>query len=138
MLFGAVAAVLVSILFKKLKDNKINLSRVHEILLIVLFGFLVYTIAEKIELSPILALQTNGVCMAQYTFYNLSYQAREESCLITKLLTHTAEGFVFVYVGLTSITYLLDCVSWSFILWQLVILMFCRYVSIFGVCAVME
>ena len=138
MIFGAGVAVVCSMLFKKLKDNDVRLQRVHEVILIVIFGFLVYTLAEKIDLSPILALQTNGICMAQYTFYNISFQAREESCLITKMLTHIAEGFVFVYLGLTSISYLLDAVSWSFILWQVVILLFCRYVSIFGLYYIMS
>ena len=138
MLFGALAAVFCSLIFKKMKDNKIILNRVQEVALIIIFGYFVYTLAEKIDLSPILALQTNGICMAQYTFYNISFQSREESCLMTKLFTHVAEGFIFVYLGLTSITYLSETVSWSFIVWQIVILMFCRFVSIFGLCYIME
>lgn len=138
MLFGAVSAIACSLFFKKLKESNVLLSRVQEISIVIIMGFLVYTLSEKINLSPILALQTNGICMAQYTYYNLSFQSREESSLMTKLFTHVAEGFMFVYLGLTSVTYLAETVSWSFIVWQIVILMFCRYVSIFGLTWIME
>lgn len=138
MLFGVIFACICSLILKKLKDNEVVLHRVQEIIIIIIFGFIVYTLAEKMELSPILALQTNGICMAHYAFYNISFQAREESCLVTKFMTHLAEGFVFVYLGLTSVTYLTETVSWSFILYQLLILLFCRYVSIFGLCFIME
>lgn len=138
MLFGAVISFLCSYLLKLLKEKGVILHRVQEITIIVIFGFLVYTFAEKIELSPILALQTCGICMAQYTFYNISFQAREESCIITKVLTLFAEGFIFVYLGLTSIPYFMDAVSWSFIFWQILILMICRSCSIFGVSFIME
>ncbi len=138
MLFGAVAAILCSILFKKLRDNDVGLSRVQEISIIIIMGFLIYTLSEKINLSPILALQTNGIFMSQYMYYNISFQSREESCLMTKLFTHIAEGFMFVYLGLTSVTYLSETVSWSFILCEIVILIFCRYMSIFGLTWIME
>lgn len=116
----------------------IKLNRIGELIIVVTFGFLVYAIAEKIELSAILALQTNGICTAQYTFYNLNYQSKEESSSITRVITLIAEGFIFVYLGLTSVPYFLSVVSWSFILWEILILMVCRFCSIFGVAFIME
>lgn len=138
MLFGALCSLLCCAALKKLKDIDIKLTRKGELIIIVTFGFLVYAIAEQIELSAILALQTNGICTAQYTFYNLNYQSKEESSSITKVITLIAEGFIFVYLGLTSVPYFLSVVSWSFILWEIVILMACRFMSIFGVAFIME
>lgn len=131
MIFGAFISALCSIGLKKLKEYGVVLARVQEVTIIVIFGFFVYTFAENIELSPILALQTCGIFIAQYAFYNINFQSREESCTITKIITTIAEGFIFVYLGLTSIPYFMDATSWSFIIWQIFILLFCRCSTIF-------
>ena len=42
--------------------------------------------------------------MSHYAFYNISFQAREETSIVTKLMSNIAEGFVFAYLGLTSVS----------------------------------
>ena len=41
--------------------------------------------------------------MSHYAFYNLSFQAKEESSVVSRMLSNIAEVFVFAYLGLTLI-----------------------------------
>lgn len=121
---------------KRLKVLKLN--RVQEVCLIVFFAFITYSFTEIIGLSPIVSLLFTGVFMAQYTFFNLSFQAREESSVVTKMLSTTAEGFVFVYMGLTVFYYFSRAFSMSFFLWEFFILLLSRIIMVFGSCFVLE
>lgn len=121
---------------KRLKVLKLN--RVQEVSLVVFFAFITYSFTEIIGLSPIVSLLFTGVFMAQYTFYNLSFQAREESSVVTKMLSTTAEGFVFVYMGLTVFYYFSKAFSMSFFLWEFFILLLSRIIMVFGSCFVLE
>lgn len=121
---------------KRLKFIKLN--RVQEVCIIVFFAFIAYSLTELLELSPIIALLFSGIFMSHYAFYNLSFQAREESSVVTKMLSVIAEGFVFVYMGLTVFYYFTRAFSLSFVIWEFFILMVSRIVVIFGSSAVIE
>ena len=99
-LLGITGGLLCSFLLKILK--KVHLSRVQETSVIIFFAFLTYLITEMIHFSPIISLLFCGIFMSHYAFYNLSFQAREESSIVSKILSNIAEGFVFTYLGLTS------------------------------------
>lgn len=73
---GLIIGCLGSLTLKHLK--KYNLGRVAECALIVLFAYFSYIITEQLKLSPIIALLFNGIFNSHYSFYNLSFQAREE------------------------------------------------------------
>ncbi len=55
------------------------MGRTQETCIIILFAFISYLSAEQLQLSPIIALLVTGIIMSNYAFYNLSFQAREES-----------------------------------------------------------
>ena len=74
---GSLIGILCSLFLKKLKS--LNLKRTQETCIIILFAFISYTLAEQLKLSPIIALLFTGMIMSHYAFYNLSFQAREES-----------------------------------------------------------
>ena len=90
-----------SLILKSLK--KYSIGRQAECALICLFAYLSYILSEELELSPIIALLFNGIFNSHYSFYNLSFQAREESSILSRVLSALAEAFVFVYLGLTAV-----------------------------------
>jgi len=76
-LFGIAIGVISAYFLKKMKY--FNLNRVQECSIIIFFAFISYTVAELISLSPIISLLITGMFMSHYSFFNLSFQAREES-----------------------------------------------------------
>lgn len=128
-LLGLIIGSLGSLTLKHLK--KYNLGRVAECSLIILFAYFSYIITEQLKLSPIIALLFNGIFNSHYSFYNLSFQAREESSVLSRVLSGLAEAFIFAYLGLTAIHYFMVAFSWSFMLFELVIVVFGRFCSVF-------
>ena len=125
-----------SLILKSLK--KYSIGRQAECALICLFAYLSYILSEELELSPIIALLFNGIFNSHYSFYNLSFQAREESSILSRVLSAIAEAFVFVYLGLTAVHYFQVAFSWSFMLFELCVVMCGRFVSVFGICILMD
>ncbi len=122
--------------FKKIKP--LNINRVQELCLLIFFAFITYSATEFIHKSPIVAILFGGVFMSKYCFYNLSFQAKEESSIMTKMVSTIAEGFVFVYMGLTVFYYFTRAFSLAFVIWEFFILLICRTIMVFGCCAAME
>ena len=106
--------------------------------LICLFAYLSYILSEELELSPIIALLFNGIFNSHYSFYNLSFQAREESSILSRVLSALAEAFVFVYLGLTAVHYFQVAFSWSFMIFELFVVVCGRFVSVYGICILMD
>eukprot|EP00340_Litonotus_pictus_P001766 CAMPEP_0170518370 /NCGR_PEP_ID=MMETSP0209-20121228/4069_1 /TAXON_ID=665100 ORGANISM="Litonotus pictus, Strain P1" /NCGR_SAMPLE_ID=MMETSP0209 /ASSEMBLY_ACC=CAM_ASM_000301 /LENGTH=615 /DNA_ID=CAMNT_0010803899 /DNA_START=153 /DNA_END=2000 /DNA_ORIENTATION=+ len=125
-----------ALFFKKLKVLKIN--RVQELCLLIFFAFFSYSGTELLGKSPIVAILFSGIFMSQYCFYNLSFQAREESSVVTKMLSTIAEGFVFVYMGLTVFYYFTRAFSLAFVIWEFFILLASRTTMVFGSCFILE
>ena len=123
---------------KKFKELDIKLNRMQEISVVLFFAFISYTLAEECGLSPIVSLLFSGLFMSHYAFYNLSFQAREESSVVSRMLSNIAEAFVFVYLGLTLIYHIQQSLSISFIIIELIIVVFGRIVAIFGLCYIMK
>ena len=124
-----------SLCLKKLKAY--NIGRENECALICLFAYLSYILTEQLEMSPIIALLFNGIFNSHYSFYNLSFQAREESSVLSRVLSCIAEAFVFVYLGLTAIHHFTVAFSWSFMIFELLTVVSGRFVSVYGICFLM-
>ena len=125
-----------SLILKSLK--KYSIGRQAECALICLFAYLSYILSEELELSPIIALLFNGIFNSHYSFYNLSFQAREESSILSRVLSALAEAFVFVYLGLTAVHYFQVAFSWSFMIFELIVVVVGRFVSVYGICVLMD
>ena len=128
---GVGGGLLCSFLLKILKQ--VHLSRVQESSLIVFFAFLTYLITEMMHFSPIISLLFCGIFMSHYAFYNLSFQAREESSIVSKILSNIAEGFVFTYLGLTSISISHDSFSFVFIILVFIFVLIGRFLAVYGI-----
>ena len=137
-IIGMVVGILCAYLLKKFKENNINLNRTQEISVIIFFAFISYTLAEEMGLSSIVTLLFCGMFMSNYAFYNLSFQGREESSVVSRMLSNIAEAFVFTYLGLTLITYIQHSLSISFIIIELFVVIFGRIFSIFFLCYLMK
>ena len=133
---GLGMGIIGSLILKSLK--KYSIGRQAECALICLFAYLSYILSEELELSPIIALLFNGIFNSHYSFYNLSFQAREESSILSRVLSAIDEAFVFVYLGLTAVNYFQVAFSWSFMLFELCVVMCGRFVSVFGICILMD
>ena len=133
---GLGMGIIGSLILKSLK--KYSIGRQAECALICLFAYLSYILSEELELSPIIALLFNGIFNSNYSFYNLSFQAREESSILSRVLSALAEAFVFVYLGLTAVHYFQVAFSWSFMLFELCVVICGRFVSVFGICILMD
>jgi NhaP-type Na+/H+ or K+/H+ antiporter len=77
LILGVFMGIICTLFLKKMKYFKLH--RVQEISIIIFFAFFSYTIAETMGLSPIISLLFSAMSMSHYSFYNLSFQAREES-----------------------------------------------------------
>ena len=133
---GLGMGIIGSLILKSLK--KYSIGRQAECALICLFAYLSYILSEELELSPIIALLFNGIFNSNYSFYNLSFQAREESSILSRVLSALSEAFVFVYLGLTAVHYFQVAFSWSFMFFELCVVMCGRFVSVFGICILMD
>lgn len=78
--------------------------------------------------------------MSHYTFYNLSFQAREESAIVSRMMANIAEAFVFTYLGLTMVKTMTStsALSLSFMFWALIFVCTGRVVAIFGLSWLMK
>ena len=123
--------LLCSFLLKILKP--VHLNRVQETSLIIFFAFLTYLITEMMHFSPIISLLFCGIFMSHYAFYNLSFQAREESSIVSKILSNIAEGFVFTYLGLTSISISHGSFSLIFVILVFIFVLIGRFVAVYGI-----
>ena len=128
---GIGGGLLCSFLLKLLR--RVHLNRVQETSLIIFFAFLTYLTTEMMHFSPIIALLFCGIFMSHYAFYNLSFQAREESSIVSKILSNIAEGFVFTYLGLTSISISHDSFCLSFIILVFIFVLIGRFLAVYGI-----
>ena len=133
---GLGMGIISSLILKSLK--KYSIGRQAECALICLFAYLSYILSEELELSPIIALLFTGIFNSHYSFYNLSFQAREESSTLSRVLSALAEAFVFVYLGLTAVHYFQVAFSWSFMIFELCVVVCGRFVSVYGICVLMD
>ena len=133
---GIGGGLLCSFLLKILKP--VHLSRVQETSLIIFFAFLTYLVTEMMHFSPIISLLFCGIFMSHYAFYNLSFQAREESSIVSKILSNIAEGFVFTYLGLTSISISHDSFSLIFIILVFIFVLIGRFVAVYGISLILN
>lgn len=75
---------------------------IHQVTLVMLTGYLAYSLAEAVEVSGILTLFVTAVTLAHYSWHSLSKSAKLSSRLAFVSLSDAAEGFAFAYVGLSS------------------------------------
>jgi len=118
--------------------KKFHMNRVQEISTILLFAFISYILCDWLQLSAMTSLLACGLCMSHYMFYNLNYQTREESSLISLSLNILAEGLIYSSMGMTIVYYTIHSFSLKFVITELILIFFCRIFTIFGQIYILE
>lgn len=126
---GILIGILCSYFLMKMK--KYQLQSVSEISIIIIFAFSSYIIAELSELSAILSLLFCSITLANYAFFNLSYLAREQSCIVVKIMASFCEGFIFAYLGLSFWTMMGKKINLMFQCIQLLNIIFGRMITVY-------
>ena len=130
LIIGIIIGICHSLFLRYMK--KFNLDRVQEISTMLLFGFISYILCNCLNLSGIVSILACGLCMSHYMFYNLQYQTREESALISRVLCLLAEALIFSSLGMNIIYYTYHSFSYKFIIIELILIILCRFFTIFG------
>jgi len=128
-LIGVFIGFLCTIFLKKMK--RFRFDRVQENLVIFFFAFFSYGIPQVLQLSPIISLLFCSIFMSHYAFYNISFQAREESCVVSKVLSNMATAFVYSYLGLTCLSRDAASFNLKFAAIQVAVVAFGRYVTVY-------
>ena len=115
-----------------------HMNRVQEISTILLFAFISYILCDWLQLSAMTSLLACGLCMSHYMFYNLNYQTREESSLISLSLNIIAEGLIYSSMGMNIVYYTIHSFSAKFIVTELILILFFRIFTIFGQIYILE
>lgn len=100
MLIGIFFALLISFGFRKADIAHHSLPMV-EVVLMVLFLFLSYMLAEAASMSGIVSLFFFGVAVSHYNWSNLSVSAQITTAHGFKALAAIAETSLYAYLGLT-------------------------------------
>ena len=118
--------------------KKYHMNRVQEISTILLFAFISYILCDWLQFSAMTSLLACGLTMSHYMFYNLNYQTREESSLISLSLNIIAEGLIYSSMGMTILYYTIHLFSLRFIMVELLLIVICRIFTIFGQIYILE
>jgi hypothetical protein len=103
--------------------------------LVLLFGYLAYTLAEATGVSGILTLFIVAITLAHYSWYSLSNAAKIATRISFAGMSDIAEGFAFSYVGLSLWGFSLSEFDFVFAFYMLAVVMLARMVVIFGLFA---
>mmetsp|Transcript_16447 Transcript_16447/g.14132 ORF Transcript_16447/g.14132 Transcript_16447/m.14132 type:complete len:164 (-) Transcript_16447:362-853(-) len=82
--------------------------------LILLIGYSSYLLAESYHFSGIMSLFSCGLVMSHYTMQNLSDESKKGTVLIFDSFGYIAETFVFIYLGMTIISFDFSTVRYLF------------------------
>ena len=132
-IFSLMIGALVGIFFSRflIYMKKFHLNRVQEISLMLLFAFISYTLCDLFNISPMISLLACGLTMSHYAYYNLNYQTREESALVSVCLNIIAEALVFSSLGMTILYFTYHSFILNFFIYELIIIILCRIFTIF-------
>lgn len=107
ILLGSIAVAIVVGVFASLTFKWTDLYKYPrtEAVLIILFAYQSYLMAESLRLSGIVAILFAGIVMAHYAYKNLSGEAQHASRSIFEALAFLFESFIFIYLGMALFTF---------------------------------
>lgn len=107
ILLGSIAVALVVGVLAALTFKWTDLYKYPrtEAVLIILFAYQSYLMAESLRLSGIVSILFAGIVMAHYAYKNLSGEAQHSSRSIFEALAFLFETFIFIYLGMALFTF---------------------------------
>lgn len=136
-LFIGIAVAFISSLTTK-NFRFLTVKPVIECNIIFCFGYLSYTISERLHFSGIISLLATGILMAKYSWYNLSPQSKQTTSLAFSMVGYAAEAFVFGYLGLTFFSYVTYEWSWGLFIGEIIIVICGRFSGTIGLIKILE
>ncbi|KAG8462276.1 hypothetical protein KFE25_012096 [Diacronema lutheri] len=113
-LIGVLMGMLSSLVMKKADMGHHADALFKEAVMIAVFAWAAYYIAEAYELSGIVAILFCGIVMAKYTRDNLSDEAKALTSRTFKVVALLSETFVFVYLGMAAFAFpIWTNIGWS-------------------------
>ncbi len=101
--------------------------------LVLLFGYLSYTVGEAVGVSGILTLFVAAITLAHYSWYSLSNAAKIATRISFAGMSDIAEGFAFSYVGLSLWGFdLMTEFDFQFAAYMLAVVVFARVFTVLG------
>ncbi|KAL4429123.1 hypothetical protein ABPG74_015151 [Tetrahymena malaccensis] len=112
---GVVIALLATYFTKVFRPLVKDPIKINVFILIV--GYSSYCIGEIVEVSSVIAMLTSGIVMNHYMKYNFEEDGLKSTVVTVGTLSSVAESILFIYLGISSWTYISDksTVSFSFI-----------------------
>ncbi|KAL4472440.1 hypothetical protein ABPG74_018389 [Tetrahymena malaccensis] len=131
---GSIFGALCSLILKHMKF--LNLTVIHEILVVFMCCYLGYCVTSFINLSGLISLLFSGFVFSYYGFHNLSDKAKICANVAFQTISSGAENFLFAYVGFTTFSFYKNAWSFSLIGWIVLILIISRIFQVFFISAI--
>lgn len=109
---------------------------INQTVLLLLFAYLAYTIAESMDVSGILTLFVAAVTQGHYSWHSLSKPAQVAIKINAVGMSDIAEGFAFSYVGLSMWEYVDTGFHINFSLSILFVVVASRLITITSLCII--
>jgi len=105
-----------------------------EFALMLCFVYIPYALAEGIHLSGIMSILFCGICMSQYTHYNLSPVTQITMQQTMRTLSFVCESCVFAYLGIGIFSFP-HRFEMALIVWSIIFILLGRALNIFPLAA---
>lgn len=127
---GTAIGLISALLYKHAKMYEEDFEHI-EMILLVLFPYMSWMMAEAMQLSGIVSILFCGILMAHYTTHNLSPETEDFSRRFFKTMAFGCESFVFIYMGLATFTYEQDWDHWPIIVVAIIAILISRLFNVY-------
>jgi NhaP-type Na+/H+ or K+/H+ antiporter len=136
IMIGAFFGLISALMFKY--SRLLTRSAIVECSLVFSFAYASYLVAELFSLSGIVTLLSCGIFMGQYTWFNLSPQAKQATSFSFQLISYMLEAFIFAYLGLGVFSFISFDWSWKLFLAMFAIILVMRTIATIGIIKFLE
>ena len=127
---GSTIALFSALLYKHTKMYEEEFEHI-EMILLVLFPYMAWMMAEALQFSGIVSILFCGILMAHYTTHNLHPRTEAFSRRFFKTLAFGCESFVFIYMGLATFTYEQDWSHWPIMIVAMIAMLISRLFNVY-------
>ncbi|CAM9968708.1 unnamed protein product [Ascophyllum nodosum] len=131
---GMGSGLLISRLLKSL--DSLKSSPVRQVAILMLGGYLSFSLSEALDLSGILAVFFCGLTLSHYAWHSLAERAQTASKITSDTISMVAEAYCFAAVGLSVHEFDASQWCWGFIVAMILVLMIARALSVYGICLI--